>query len=317
VLAGERTARSFLWSAVVLHVLGRVQHAVRFAEHAQELFGKAKDRLGFWYSSGYLSWFLAAKGNLDRALELSESCLQGVNRKLRGEPPWPLRKRFGLRLHACMLAYRGEFAEALMLYDQAADEKCDLAPDAFDGALAILQNQYARLLLQLGSYDDAKLEGWKLVKKGQANPVLGFLGYQVLGQIELAIASGNNGEGPHPSLKTASLANAEKLLDQAKDHLNLGPTHGQVIVNTLFMAQFNRLSGKLEVAADYLKRAEDAVGDFVLLKIDCHLERARLCLAQGDKARAREESKTVQNLVSSHCYHFRDKELKDLEKGFG
>jgi tetratricopeptide (TPR) repeat protein len=299
---GERTARLFLWTALVLYVLGRVQNAVKFAEHAQQLFGKTNDRLGIWFCSAYLSWFIAANGDLDRALKLSQCCVQDVNRKLRGESFWPLRKKIALSLHACMLSYSGDFPMALKLYKQAMAQKCEPVPDGFDAMLAILGNQYARLLLRLESYEDAKREGGELVKKAQGNPVLGFLGYQLFGRVELA---------------TLSLEAAKNCLDQAKDYLNLGPTHGQMIVNALFMAQFNRLTGNLQEADDYLRQAEDAVGDFELLRMDCLLERAWLCLAQGDKAEAREKWKTVRRGVDSHSYRLIDKELRDLEKKLG
>jgi hypothetical protein len=80
---------------------------------------------------------------------------------------------------------------------------------------------------------------------------------------------------------------------------------------------FNCLSGDLEGSDLYMKQAEDAVGAFALLNMDCLLERAWLCLAQGDQARARETWMTVRGLVNSHHYHCIDKELSDLEKELG
>jgi tetratricopeptide (TPR) repeat protein len=313
-LGCERTARLFLWTSVVLYVLGRVQDAVEFVKHAQQLFGKTKDRLGIWFCGGYLSWFLAAKGDLDGALKLSESCVQDVNQNLRGERFRPLWKKIALCLHGCMLTYRGEFDKALRRYKQAMAEKCDLAPDAFDAMLAILSFRYACLLLHRESYEDAEQEARELVNKAQAIPANGFSAYQLLARIELAKFSENNGEGPHPNLTNTSLVNAEKLFDQAKGYLNLAPAYDQIVVNALFMAQFNRLSGNLQEADHHLKQAEKAVGPFVLLKMDCLLERAWLCLAQGDKAKAKEKCTAVGSLVNNHRYHFIDKELRDLEK---
>ena len=135
---GERRARLFLWAAVVLHVLGRVQDAVRYAVHAQKLFGKIEDRLGLWFSSAYLGWFRAASGDLDRALKLSEGCLQRVKQELRDEPFWTVWKQIALCLNACMVSYRGDFRKALKLYKQAMAEKCDLA-DGFETVLPILR----------------------------------------------------------------------------------------------------------------------------------------------------------------------------------
>jgi tetratricopeptide (TPR) repeat protein len=312
-LAGVRRARLFLWAALVLYVLGRVQAAVKFAKYAQQLFGQTEDRLGIWFCSGYLSWFLAAEGNLDRALKLSERCDQDVNRELKGETLWPVCNKIGLCLHACMLAYRGEFDKALELYDQATGEKCDLAPDAFDADLGILRFHYARLLLKRGSYKEAETEGWELVRNGQGSPVLRFLGYQVLGRMELQkFVEGAGGKRDNPSL-----GDARKYLDQGKDYLNLGPAYDQIIVNALFMARFNRLGGNLEEADHCLERAEEAVGPFVLLNMDCLLERAWLCLAQGQIEKAREKWTTVSSLANSHGYHYIDDELKELEKQLG
>jgi hypothetical protein len=80
------------------------------------------------------------------------------------------------------------------------------------------------------------------------------------------------------------------------------------------MAQFDRARGHLDDAEKHLKRAEDAVGPFALLKMDCLLERAWLSWAQGDREKARESCKIVRGLVNDHDYLGIDKELSELEK---
>jgi transcriptional regulator with XRE-family HTH domain/tetratricopeptide (TPR) repeat protein len=310
-LADETRARIFLWAALVLYVLGRVQDAVKFAEHAQQLFEKTDDRLGIWFCSGYLSWFLAAKGELDRALKLSECCVQDVNQELRGEPLW---KKIALCLHACMLAYTGQFNEALRLYNQAMAETCGPAPNAFDADLAILRFHYACLLLKRGRYKEAEHEGWELVEKGQSTPLIGFLGYQVLGRMALEKPSKKFLEGDGGKRVNPLRGNAEGYLDKGKVYLSLVPAYDQIIVNKLFMARFNRLNENLEEADRYLKLAEEDVGPFELLKMDCILERAWLCLAQGHTKKAGEKCETVGYLANSHGYHCIDNELKKLQK---
>jgi transcriptional regulator with XRE-family HTH domain/tetratricopeptide (TPR) repeat protein len=314
---GVTRARLFLWAAVVSHVLGRVQDAVKLAEHARRLFAQTEDRLGIWFSRGYLSWSLAASGKLDRALDLSESLVQGADEELQHEPLLRLWKQIAKGLSACLVAYRGQFDRALELYHQAMAEKCDLATDEFDAILAILRFHYACLLLKLGHYEEAKREGSKLVEKGQATPVLGFLGYQVLGRMELEKASKEPVRGSGGEPNNRSLEDAQKYLDQGKDYLNLGPAYDQFIVNKLFMARFNRLSGNLEEAENDLALAEEAVEPFVLLSMDCLLERAWLCLAQGYVEKASENCTTVSRLVNSHGYHYIDDELRELEKQLG
>jgi tetratricopeptide (TPR) repeat protein len=312
---GERRGRLFLWAAVVLHVLGRVPAAVKFAEHAQEVFEKTQSGqhgLGFWCSSAYRSWFLAALGNLDGddgALELSKRCIRGVELDLHDEP---VLKRLALCLHACMVSYTGEFDQALEMYEKATANKCDM-PTGFGVSSAILVFHYACLLLKRKRYADAEREARNLLEARQDHPVLGFLGYQLLARMELAKASEKIAERPRGKRGNPLLGGAKEYFDQGKVYLNLGPAHDQIIVNALFMAQFYRFSGNLEEADHYLKRAEEAVGPFVLLNIDCLLERARLLLAQGDMGTAMEKLENVHNLVDKHGYHCIDGDLTDLK----
>jgi tetratricopeptide (TPR) repeat protein len=295
---GERRGRLYLWAAVVLHVRGRVPAAVKFAERAREVFGATQSGehgLSFWCSSAYLSWFLAASGNLDEAVKLSKGCIRGAELDLQGEPLW---EKIALCLHACTVSYMGKFDEALEHHERAATLKCDMA-GGFDVALALLRFHYGCLLVKRKRFDDAKREADNLLKARQDNPVLGFLGYLLLARMELA---------------RASLGDAEKYLAQGKEYLNLGPAHDQFVVSELFMAQCNRMRGNLQEADSHLRQAEEAAEAFVLLKIDCLLERAWLCLIQGDREKARKMCKSVRDLVNDHNYLCIDKELSDLEK---
>jgi tetratricopeptide (TPR) repeat protein/transcriptional regulator with XRE-family HTH domain len=313
---GERKGRLFLWAAVVLHVLGRVQAAVEFAKRAKETFEKTQARLGFWCSSAYLSWFLAASGELDEAVRLAEGCIYGVEKYLQDEPIW---KEIALCLYGCMLLFRGELDKALEQYKKAMIQKC-AAPNHYEIVLAILRFHYACLLLKLNSYEEAESEARNLISASKENPTLGFLGYQILARMELAKASAKIVESPRGKREKLSLGKVKKYLDKGKKYLKLGPAHDQVIVHALFMAQFNRLSvnrlsGNWEEAHRYLTQAEEAAAEgFVLLNMDCLLERAWLLLDQGETEQATDKCKTVRDLVERHDYHWIDKELDKLEK---
>jgi tetratricopeptide (TPR) repeat protein len=228
---------------------------------------------------------------------------------LQDEPAW---KNLALCLHACIVSYTGKFNKALGLYEKATAEKCDM-PVGVDEALAILFFHYACLLLKLKRYDDSKRAAENLLKARQDYPVLGFLGYQLLARMELAKASERPRKGGVVN-KKALLGDAEKHLAKGKEYLNLGPAHDQFIVSELFMAQFDRARGNLRDAHNHLKQAEDAVGPFALLGMDCLLERAKLCLAQGDTENAKETYTILRSRVNEHGYHCIDKELSDLEK---
>jgi hypothetical protein len=136
------------------------------------------------------------------------------------------------------------------------------------------------------------------------------LGYQLLARMELAKASERKGGVVN---KKALLGDAEEHLAEGKKYLNLGPAHDQLVVSELFMAQCNRIRGNLPEADSHLRQAEEAAEAFVLLKIDCLLERAWLCLIQGDREKARKMCKSVRDLVNDHNYLCIDKELRELE----
>jgi hypothetical protein len=161
-----------------------------------------------------------------------------------------------------------------------------------------------------------KEEADTLIQLGKTNPTLGFLGNQILVRMELAEATKYEREGKKAE-KEVCLDRARKHFDEGQPYLNLGPAHDQTIVNSLFMARFYRLSGDLTGAAEHLKRAKDAVGDFALLNMDCELESAWLCLAEQDRVKASEYFKEVSNLVEQIGYHCIDREMEYLEKELG
>jgi tetratricopeptide (TPR) repeat protein len=308
---GERDGRIFLWAALVVYIRGRVEHAVKFAELAQQSFGKIEDKAGLCFSRAYLSWFLAAAGNLDRALKLSESCLDVPIGELGDEPFRRFWKQIFLCLNASVLAYRGKFADALKLYKRAMREKSAAPPLGFDVILSVLQFHYACLLLERKYYEDAERVGRKLVRKSRRTPVLGFFGYQVLARIKLEKAWEQMMKRADGSWES-DLLEAANYLDQGKEYLNLGPAHDEITVNALFMAKFSRLSGDLDGADCYLKTAEERVGRFALLNMDCCVERAWLYLAQGDTEQAGQKLKTVCDFVDSHGYHRIEGQLREL-----
>ena len=53
-------------------------------------------------------------------------------------------------------------------------------------------------------------------------------------------------------------------------------------------------------------------GEMRLHLCDCHLEYARLCLAQADKDRAHEHWVTAKEMIAEMGYHRRDKEVDEL-----
>jgi hypothetical protein len=302
-------ARLFIWAATMLFVLGRVDDAVKFAEQALNAFEELEDWLGVCCSTAYLSWFVAARGDLGDALAFSRDCIDNVDRHLNTERHW---KKIAFGLNACLTAYQGRFEAALTTYEEARAMECDV-PEECGAIWAILMFHYGCLLLELRHYEAAEREGRILINTGQyGNPVSGFLGHQILGRVLLRKAK---------EWRRGRNADRKKYLKQANEHLvqaeryrDQCPAQDQTFVSALFIAQFYRVSGNLEAADMQLRRAEEEVGCFLLLKTDCLLERAWLCLLQRDPARARAALMAARALVEKHDYHCKDAEVRDLER---
>jgi len=129
------------------------------------------------------------------------------------------------------------------------------------------------------------------------------------------------------------------LLDAALDHLTLGKAHlappctntdkadvslNDAIVDIgesgkhdflplafLARAQLRRIQTRFDEAQSDLSKAESIAkrGEMRLFECDCHLEYARLHLAQGEKFEARTHLETGEQMVNEMGYHRRDPAL--------
>ena len=133
-----------------------------------------------------------------------------------------------------------------------------------------------------------------------------------MGRTELAPAT-ETSQGRRRAGKKTLLELARKQLAEASDYLDLCPAQDQTIVSALYMAQLCRMTEDLDKADSWLKRAEAAVGSFLLLKIDCLLERAWLCLFQKDLDQSKNALMSVRSLMEDHDYHCKDAEVLNLE----
>ncbi|MCH9035682.1 MAG: hypothetical protein IID42_14490, partial [Planctomycetes bacterium] len=71
---------------------------------------------------------------------------------------------------------------------------------------------------------------------------------------------------------------------------------------------FNLARRNVDEAMTIAKR-----GEMRLHECDCHLEYARLHLAQGEKAQAHDHFKTARAMIHEMGYHRRDKDLAEIE----
>lgn len=83
----------------------------------------------------------------------------------------------------------------------------------------------------------------------------------------------------------------------------------------LARAEVYRVTGALDKAQKDLDEVFTIAtrGGMGLHLADCHLEYARLYLAKGDKAKAREHWEIAKKMIEEMGYHRRDKEVQELD----
>jgi hypothetical protein len=112
------------------------------------------------------------------------------------------------------------------------------------------------------------------------------------------------------------LAEAESHLDQAVTGLHQAGQQNYLPLGLLARAELRRHQPDFPGAQRDLDEALLIAtrGGMRLHETDCHLEQARLSLARGDVARARDSVAAASDLIEKTGYHRRDAELAALEQ---
>lgn len=109
---------------------------------------------------------------------------------------------------------------------------------------------------------------------------------------------------------------AKDRLNQAVDKLRPGSRQDFIPYGLLARAEMHRLTGDYHHAQSELAEAQRIAerGEMGLHLADVHLEWARLCLAQGDHAQAREHWATAKEMIARMGYHRRDQDVAEIEQ---
>lgn len=169
--------------------------------------------------------------------------------------------------------------------------------------------QYCDLLLDQGQTLKVKERATLTleVAKHQFGPLENALDNLSLGRAWLL-------EAKQPSKRPTT--QAAMFLRRAVDGLRKAGHMDELPRGLLARAALHRLTG------DYAKAERDLAealriatrGGMGLHLADCHLESARLRLAQGNKDKAREHWKTAKDMVERMGYHRRDNEVNEIEQ---
>jgi tetratricopeptide (TPR) repeat protein len=301
-IKGTTKGRLLLWAATVLYVLGNVPDSVALAQQGVEVFKKAKDWHGVGCSTAYMSWYLAAGGELEKAVQAAEYAVKVADSHFAARDTLKVLARFN---YGAALQYVGRYDDARRLYDQVQTHNREEF-ERYNQVWYILSFHYARFLLEHGENDKAMEVARQMEEDKETNAVAGFLRDHLAALVCLSRDPGRP--------KKPDLANAEMHLELSQMHLRNCPAWDQTIMNGLLVARLHRVKSELKEATSVLKDVEGQLGGFKLFRIDYLLEKAWLCLDIGAIKEAREMLHAAENQIDALCYHWKDKEVRALKK---
>ena len=108
---------------------------------------------------------------------------------------------------------------------------------------------------------------------------------------------------------------ASEFLQRALDGLRQAGQLDVLPLGLLARAELRRVTGDYQRARTDLDEAQRIAerSQMGLHLADCHLERARLCLALGDRDTARKAWETAKAMIERMGYHRRDGEVAEIE----
>jgi len=136
----------------------------------------------------------------------------------------------------------------------------------------------------------------------------------------LDIALGNLSFGRAHLYKTlkegGDYSKSERYLNEAVDGLRKASDQAFITCGLLAHAELYRIKGVFSKAERDITKAMTIAtrGEMKLYQADCHLEYARLHLAEGDKAKAHGHWSTAKTMINEMGYHRRDKDIEEIEK---
>jgi tetratricopeptide (TPR) repeat protein len=172
--------------------------------------------------------------------------------------------------------------------------------------------RYCDLLLTLRKYEEVQNRARQTLAWVRPHGVLLAIAHDCLslGRAYLLQARTEAGVG---------LAEAADYLNQAVNGLRQAGIVPFIPSGLLARAEFYRIKGEFGRARVDVDRAMLIAtrGGMGLRRADCHLEYARLYLAQGEKEKAREHSAEAKKMIDDMGYHLRDEAVRELEAQLG
>lgn len=304
IAALNEGAKAFILSQAgfVLRELGRSMEAVQVtqasleADIAQQNFAHAA------VAANNLSEIYAILGNLSQALLYAQRSVELASRS--GDSFWQLSTKTQL---AEVLHLAGRWLESEAAMREAEERQKVLEP--WSPLLYSMQGfRHCTLLLHRGRYQEVRNHAAETIKIAMRNNWLLdiALDYLSLGRACLLQARHETVDG---------FLHATDYLNRAVDGFRQAETLSYLPLGLLARAELHRVKGGLDRARLDVDEAMSIAtrGSMGLYQADCHLEYARLYLAQGEKEKAREHWLTAKGMIERMGYHLRDEEVREIE----
>jgi tetratricopeptide (TPR) repeat protein len=293
-------------AGICLRALARLKEAVQVMQRALNDAIAQKEWRNAAADSGVLGELYLLLGDLPQALAFAE---QGVKLADQSSDRFQqISKRTAL---ANVLHQAASFTEAEATFREAGKLQKRWRPEN-PHHNPLCGFRYCDLLLSRGKYRDVQVHAAQTLEWAKQFRFLLDIGLDNL-SLGRAFMLQSQTEA------TGNFMQAAVFLQRAVDGLRIAGDITHLPRGLLARAEWRRLTGDYPRAQSDLAEAQRIAerGEMGLRLADCHLERARLCLATGERAQAREHWATAKAMVERTGYHRRDREVEEIAQELG
>ena len=318
-LADHDKAVVLNWAGFALRAVGRLREAAEPFEAALKRYEEIEDAKEIAIASGNLSELYLTLGEVNKAVDYGRQSVEYADRS--GDE---FQRHVNRTTLADALHQAGKITEAEKLFGEAEQMQRKEQP-GYEYLYSFQGYRYCEVLLGQGRYEEVQKRAGIMLKEipnwySLLDIALDRLSLGRAYMLE-AVKGGSPSTGsvrPYSRQAGSSLRyeKARGYLNAAVGGLRKANDQEMIVRGLLSRAVLCRQRGEYEKGFVELEEAREIVerGEMKLFLADCALECVRLCSAQGDKDRAREESALAKRLVGEMGYHRRDGEVEELER---
>ncbi|MBI5633480.1 MAG: TIR domain-containing protein [Nitrospirae bacterium] len=302
VLSADYRAGVLAIAGFNLSALGRLREAAEPMQSGMAMSIAQADWNGAAQDANNLSELFLSMGELHKAIEFAEKGMEFADKS--GDT---FLRMITHTTHAGVLHQVGKIEEAEHLFIKAA-EMCKRCLPEYPYLYSVHGFAYCGLLLEKGHYHEV------LERVGQT------LESSIRNKWLLNIALDNLSLGRGHMLKALKdgdkdYSESERYLNESVEGLRKAGQQQYMPLGLMARAELYRIK-KAFLRANYdLDEAMTIAtrGGMRLYEADCHLEYVRLCLAEGDKEKAKDHLSIAKRMIEGMGYHRRDKDVKEIE----